>query len=299
MNIGISGDTLLWAGDGRNVVHLFDVATGRFIKATNPSLVESEIDLLYGFFAHAHIAGDSFLVEERVPSVRIARGEVTERKVLALNTATGNHVTVATMPRANTQFAVLNTERNGGAYRPQPFSDAPLFASAPGEFAFFIVERPTARNHGTDAFRITKHDMSGKAVASWDYDYSPARISVDASDTAIAEATEMMLFFGEPDSQATRDKVREALYLPAFYPPIAELHVGNDANLWLRVSGEQKPDKMSTWLVVSPNGSPAGRVQLPSHARMLAASEDIWVEVRDELDVSSLVRYGVMKRNES
>lgn len=75
------------------------------------------------------------------------------------------------------------------------------------------------------------------------------------------------------------------------YPPLHQLIVGRDGTVWIGLAARegQRPH-----LVLDPTGEPLGEIVLSERGRIAEAERQrIWVIEKDELDVESLVRYGV------
>ena len=83
-------------------------------------------------------------------------------------------------------------------------------------------------------------------------------------------------------------RVREALFVPASYPPVTQALVANDGSVWLR----GRDDRAGTmWTILDPAGNPVARVREPARTRFLDLDGGLWAVERDADDVESIVRY--------
>jgi hypothetical protein len=91
-----------------------------------------------------------------------------------------------------------------------------------------------------------------------------------------------------------REAFRREATVPEFYPPLERLVVGQDGSVWIEhpVTPERKP-----YSVLSAEGHFLGLVHFPARSRLMEAQRDrVWILERDEMDVESIVRYGVTWR---
>jgi hypothetical protein len=87
--------------------------------------------------------------------------------------------------------------------------------------------------------------------------------------------------------------VEDALYLPAFHPPVTALAVGRDGVIWLRRENPD-PARPVIWEAYSPAGELRRAVSAPADLRIMrAAADQVWGVEPTDLDVPVVVRYRV------
>jgi hypothetical protein len=86
-------------------------------------------------------------------------------------------------------------------------------------------------------------------------------------------------------------EIRERVFLPRHYPPVAEARLGVDGTIWLRRMDGLRPD---AWVALDADGAPLFRARLPDGARLRRGSrEAVWGTFRGELDVPYVVRWDI------
>lgn len=182
---------------------------------------------------------------------------------------------------------------NRGVHRRRPLRDAPLVEPSATGAAILILQRPVSVNGGRGTFHLTKIAIDGDTLFRRAYPYEPQGVTEQTADSIYGalSATITRLYEELPEARVER-AVREAVRLPRFHPPVAEMVVGRDDTIWLRRDGGVEP--VATWLVLSPTGEPVARVHADVGMRLLTADlEHVWGSVTDELDVPYLLRYRI------
>lgn len=74
--------------------------------------------------------------------------------------------------------------------------------------------------------------------------------------------------------------IRDSLYVPASWPAVTEMFVGNDGAIWLRQP--QPPSRLALFWRIDAKGKPMGTVAVGSDLRILRVTADkIWAAGED------------------
>ncbi len=178
--------------------------------------------------------------------------------------------------------------RSYGVPQPQP-EEAMTLLLPDGE----VVVTPSAAGGGKPGtFTVVRHTFSGDTVYRRTFSYAPVGYPPEYLDTlAMRYAT---LYNGgspKPSMSAFR-AIRAKMSFPGVQPPVQSEVIGVDGGIWLQ--REERGGSGSEWLVLGPDGTARGRVQLPQHARpRWIRGDEVLVSVADEMGVPWLVRYRV------
>jgi hypothetical protein len=191
-----------------------------------------------------------------------------------------------------TTLAILRD--GGGTFTSQPFGDGSLTQPAVDGSGLFVLDRAVATDAGEADFRVTRLDLGGDTVYSRTYPYPPLPLPSTVVDSAVAASAERLhRFMGERTGTSLsqwRGWTRDAMYVPAFYPPIEETRAGRDGTIWLKrtLPGAEG----AHWFVIAEDGEPLATAVLPEGLRLLAADRgQLWGVEQDEYDVDYIVRY--------
>jgi hypothetical protein len=224
----------------------------------------------------------------------VADGTITEHVALRMDEAGNVGDTLLVSPLANTILEIGEPDgrRRFASYRLQPFSDTEIAAISEYELATVRIDRKAAGNDQPTTFRVTKLTLEGDTVFSREFAYVPQRLEdalVDSIIHSIGESFELRSSPRAPTPARAEIMARDALYRPAFHPPVTALVFGKDGTLWLRreMLGETTVD----WMILSHQGNPIGIVALPSGLQVRVANRGtVWGWETDELDVPYIVR---------
>ncbi len=293
--IGLVGETL-WAFDaGLSRVSYF-TAAGDLIRTLDipihfrGSPAEKSPPRPMGVLQDGRVLGT-----EMAWSRELAAETLTEIAVVAMDTV--GTVLDTLYIREPTVWAIrdLNDPSGFGAYRPQPFDDAPLFAHSPTGPAYVTVDR-TVPDGAATTFRVARVKFAGDTVWIRQFAYDPVAIDPALPDSlveAFAEGVSGSEFGNTPALRKALDLARGDLEVPAHYPPVDRVYVGLDETVWLRMGGPE--EATVEWLVLDADGEPVARVRLPGGLHLQAARMDrVWGWVTDDLDVPYIVRYGLV-----
>jgi len=189
---------------------------------------------------------------------------------------------------------IVATPRGSSVSNLQPFNDNPLWKVAADGSGLVIVERPAATERNTRHFLVVKMSASQDTAFMRERPYDPVPIAREVKDSVAAWVAGIYHGHGIFGTLAAAEAaVREALYLPDFYPPVTRVVLGRDQSVWLE--REAVPGKPSVWEVLDANGRLVGIVQAQKDLEIREAQFDrIWGVERDELDVPYVVRYLVV-----
>ena len=187
---------------------------------------------------------------------------------------------VATPPNDEHWMVVV-----GGLGNPVPFVFRPRgdFAPDGSRFLFMTADQSTL----DPTYSLTLVRPAHDTVFSRSYPYPGEPIPDSAMDRGIAEMV--------PESNlARRFRARARELAPLVYPP-ADVTLGLDGTIWVELRRTEGGTPVD---VLSESGDPIGSLLLPARSRIQQASmTHLWVTERDPLDLTSVVRYRVIRGN--
>ena len=165
--------------------------------------------------------------------------------------------------------------------------------------SYIIVERSTPQTVADGFLTVTRISFAGDTLYRRELGYTPVRYSASDLDSIAARATrgEGLSFSVVGGSapqvenpQAVTNRIRSAMQYPEFQQPIDHAIGMDDGSLW--IAHRLALSDSITWIILGPDGTPRGRLDLPGAVTILRHSGDtIHASVRDELDVPWLVKY--------
>jgi hypothetical protein len=181
--------------------------------------------------------------------------------------------------------------RDGASHYRQPFGDDPLFAANSDGSLLVTVDRDAPARGRKATFRVTAWRGGRERIFDREIEYQPRRLPRSVVDSVV-EGLSKPARRDSPSTPVTADSIRRRLFRPAYFPPVEELKVAQDGNVWLRVRMADSPEGVGDWLVLSRHGFTLARVSLPPSFRLLAANRRVaWGVQSDQLDVPLVVRY--------
>ena len=172
-----------------------------------------------------------------------------------------------------------------GLSNPVPFVFWPRTEFAPdgSRFLFMTTEQWTL----DPAYNLTLVRPTHDTVFARSYPYPGEPIPDSAMDRGIAEIV--------PENNLARrfrSVARERA--PVVYPP-ADVTLGLDGTIWVEL---RRTEGGTPVHVLSESGDPIGSLLLPARSRIQQASRThLWVTERDQFDLTSVVRYRVIRGN--
>lgn len=165
-------------------------------------------------------------------------------------------------------YGILSYRRRGGTVaRLQPFEDGPIFSPAPDGSGFILIERGGPRVTAMGAFLVKKIGASGQTLLSVMVRYHPRPISADLVRIVVDD---ILREDPSPAEQGLADRVRSALEVPEFLPPVTSLLVGDDGTIWIR--RERTSEPATEWTVLDNTGHKLFSAKIDNSLRLLAAN---------------------------
>jgi hypothetical protein len=168
----------------------------------------------------------------------------------------------------------------------QPFLDSPLLVAGANGTGFLRVDRSTT---GAPQIGLLRYNERGALTWRRSIRYAPTPLDPTVLDSVIRGYTD------PPDPRAPRvpeEKVREALVLPAYSPPVLSASIGSDGWSWLRLP--TRAGEGARYMVLDAHGTPVFEVRLPLRGRLMAANATrVWVALNNADDLPVAIRYRI------
>lgn len=242
-----------------------------------------------GFYARAPAWSDA-----------IARGEMSRSLHTSVDVQGETRDTVFWQPHTPVDLlALLNPDGVGGTFSPQPFADDVLLDVDPVRERLLVVERRAWSGSGPAEFTVTAIAMTGDTLWRRGLPYDPHPLDGSVIDSIVTErATNLHRFMSRFQEGLTvaalEEDLHQAVYRPAYLPPVTGMLMAGDGAVWLALA-DVPGATTRTWLVLDEAGEPLARLEAPSDLRIMSADgTHVWGVVRDELDVDYLVRRPVL-----
>ncbi len=180
-------------------------------------------------------------------------------------------------------------EESGGQIRSvqifeQKFSDVTLWAVTPDQ-GMVLVDRRIRRSATPPTIGVHRLDASGETVYRVTIPYVPTPVPGSVVDSLISRYAA-----GGTD----RGKIREILFLPPTYPPVARVLVARDGSVWMSRAGPN--DEPVEWMVLDRQGVLVATLQVPRKFKLYVIESDtMWGVETDELDVPYVVAHELEK----
>jgi hypothetical protein len=236
--------------------------------------------------------GQNGLATATASADHIESGRVRYLPLLLFNLADGSIVAEAGRIATANRMIALRYPNGGGMFGPQPFSDGPLAAPLRDGSGFVVVDRSAATRAGRNAYHVTLLSALGDTIWRRSFDYAARSMDSSIVDERRSGFVTFLARRLGNEQQAAR-QVSEALFVPRFAPPVTALVAGRDGTIWLR---REEHRTSVTWDVLGPNGRRLGSVTARPDLQIMEADlGSVWGDVRDALDVPSVVRYRLIR----
>jgi hypothetical protein len=233
------------------------------------------------------------------PSAAIVRGEMKERALLRI--AGGVPQLLASLAIERNVLGFVRDD-GGGIYSRQPFSDDPLYALSPDGHRLAILERRVTDSADPTSTLKLRH-IDDNSFVRHPLRYLPRSIERHWVDD-IVRAWQAEL--GLPYSHS-EPLIRDRLHQPDHLPFASDLRLDVERRAWIRLwdpaemilmyNLRSSPPAEAAWLVIDPDGNPAGRVALPTDLRWLQAAGDVvWGAKTADDGTGIILRYRLMQR---
>lgn len=283
------GDSLVVWDQRLSRLSLFS-ENGDFYRSSLAPVMSSALGIL---------GEDGVVMTHGALSRDLTSGRVTVLPLRRLRMSSGEIDTLAVL-RVDHSMMEVKTGRGTG-YGPQPFSDSPIWRTAPNGTRLVLVDRAVDNLSTDPAFIVTVFNELGDSILSRRIPFDPVPLEQATIDAVARERASTIRAGMEargisvPAGTYAPEAFRDAFYAPRFHPPVEELAIGNNEEMWLRretVAGECQV----TWLVLSADGEPVANVSLPVELEMVTPGGDFFVAARrDSLDVYHLGRYALQR----
>lgn len=171
---------------------------------------------------------------------------------------------------------------------PSPAGDFPLHIRT--EDGVIVVDRRRPANDAEARFTVTRTGPVGDTLYQRTFRYTQKPFSAAYLDSIANRFVGSITDAYQLDAGTVRETYLAAMRTPEFQAPITQILNGEDGSIWLR--REEDSDRVDWWIVLRPDGSPRGQVELPKGSTLQWMSGDVFYAVeRDDLDVPWLVRY--------
>lgn len=174
-------------------------------------------------------------------------------------------------------LAASDGSKGGGHY---PFPLLPFFELSPdGSHAVLV----TTRIHGSDSAlaAVVVLNARGDTVAAREIAIDGVPIPRQVVDSAISGVVSRM------PSRALAAEYARQVYVPAVYPPVVNVRVGNNGDVWIKLYSSGPSSQYRILRVSGEIMSVSG----PSELDLLAVSDEVaWGVIVDDVGVPSLVR---------
>jgi hypothetical protein len=289
--LGLLGDTLYVSDTGNRRVTYFG-PDGTLLK-TAPFNWPS-IDGLFGPRRVDRILSDgTVLVDPSFGSPNVAAGIITARPLLKMDMAGNVLLRLAEISVKNRVLAAVRGNR--GLITAQPFADFPLLGFSRADDFVVILTRDAAKGPSMAAMHFFKVTASGDTVVSVDIPYDPVVLPPATVERVVDELASTLSESGpfETDEFA-REVIRDAVYRPAYYPPASELVLAQEGGVLVR--REDLGEPLARWDVLSAEGTLVASIILPGSTKVhFATDTHLWATDPDELDVTYVVRYRILR----
>jgi hypothetical protein len=184
-----------------------------------------------------------------------------------------------------------------GIFYMRPFPQPPFVRPRPDGAGLAIARWAD----GPDV-TLSLFDHTGREVDRHTYSFTRAPVTarflaalVDSGVAMAREPYERARREGLPVPPDLEEAVAAGFGDPETFPPIQEMFVALDGNIWLwLIAGEDGGD----WLVLGPDGDPLGQVTPPDGVRFQSASgSSVWGTWFGDFDVPYVARFEVLARD--
>jgi hypothetical protein len=246
------------------------------------------------FLPRALLADGRALGERLTYSRDIVEGRETVQELLTAGSPTGPARPLARLPLRHHTVRVIVGSGPGRSevYFPQPYADADLFDADPLGRWVVSVAGPAVTGAGRAVFTLSWRSPDGVVRRTATVAYVPARLHAATVRETRAFYTDMLAksFTGAPRGQMAA-LVRDAIFVPGYYPPVTALVSGNDGSTWVRRGG---PGDRATWMVFDAQGRHVAWVTAPASVVLHAATAThAWGVTLNADDVPIVTRYAL------
>ena len=165
--------------------------------------------------------------------------------------------TAANLPFQDAVF-LLRFPNNGLLMKAQPWAPAPLFAVSPNGLHAAVARQAL----GSDTIVLQRWNVGTHRWVEHNVVLKSNRLPVAAVNAAIAKFLTSDLISRFPNKEAATRAVREALFVPDYYPQFSRLLVASDGSVWLLHPDSHKDQ---SWVVISTDQNDIETVVIPEN----------------------------------
>ena len=191
--------------------------------------------------------------------------------------------TVLTVIRESPAVRVASADGSRHTFLANPFPQRQHAAASVDGRRLAVVD---ASYMGRDAwsYGVRAMDERGRQLYARRFPFSRAPVPTHVVDSIVGVmTTRFQAYTG----------IRQAIPVPASYPPVTRVLIATDGSVWLR--GRDDPAG-ATWTILDPKGDPVAMVREPPRTRFIEVDGGVWATERDADDVESIIRYRIGPR---
>lgn len=174
----------------------------------------------------------------------------------------------------------------------RPLAGQSVVAVDPAGRTIAVVHQYPPERPDSASFRVRKLGADGSVSFARNYRFTPVLVPPGMEDTIVSTFAQQMPRRGAVPR--LEERLREALQVPRFQPPITNVRVAVDGSMWLR--REALGADRVRWLVLDLAGDPVGQLLLPRSQQIHHIDGDtVWGVELDALDVPYAVRYRIVR----
>lgn len=174
----------------------------------------------------------------------------------------------------------------------RPLVWTPVVATASDAGLLAIAEQRAGRDESSPEFRLIVKDGVGRVTGDRPTRYDPVRVPRAWRDSVVDRyVTALKTRVQNSDLLARR--IAAGFEIPAMFPPVERVVVGNDRTVWLRLAGAAPSAR---WLVYDAQAKPLGAVELPANLDIVfAGPRDVLAVGSLDNEVPIVVRYTITR----
>jgi len=301
--MGFFGDSLwVWDLDGYHVSY-FDLE-GEYLGRVSPEVDFGDFGGPEGMPPRPErpFRDGTFLGIEPTPADWVATGRMTEAAFTHMDAEGATLSTIWMHPHEPRDGLALLREDGGGTFGPQAFGDGVAYTV--DDDGLVVIGRRAWTGEGEAVFTLTRIGLAGDTVFAVRVPYSPVPLAAERIDSAVVAVTESMYEFMSARQPglargALEARIRDATYKPAYVPPVGNVLLAADGNIWVRRFDPVELDTgeaVNEWWIMDPDGAPLARALTPVGLQVRHIGADfVWGTEQDEFEVDYIVRYRVVK----
>lgn len=188
--------------------------------------------------------------------------------------------------------------RAGGVARlQQPFSERVPVAFG-GTERYALAARAVVETDQEALIVVERYHFDGRRDTSVALRYQPLRLTAAAVDSAVNDLGRQNSTRPGIREQAARPtpeiarQLREAIYVPRYYPPLKDLIQGSAGAIW--IGRERSASRKANWVIATESEGALARISLADYQRPLSAMAGyVWLLEASMFDLPRIVKYRI------